>query len=268
LGEAVGLGPAARGLDSRSTALISRASARRTDLAHVPELTVDELAQKRNARLAIAVLYPAAHEEVVDPQAFDLQPVLVERPGALRAPPPRYHSLESSPRAQPRRRLCPARRCGRSSAPAPGIRQQVRECGLARLERHGAQVRIPERKQVAVPTLQRDHHGSIDKLIYVARVRNGFTPGSREALFKRFRGLERGSCPFHNLPESRKSRWGEGLTAEDMSTCRWLKPRLVAAIEFAEWTSANHLRHSKFIALGEDKNPNEVVREALAPRAS
>ena len=77
------------------------------------------------------------------------------------------------------------------------------------------------------------------KLIYVARVRNGFTPASREALFKRFRGLDRGRCPFENLPESGKGRWGEGLTAEDMSKCRWLEPRLVAAVEFAEWRSAS-----------------------------
>jgi bifunctional non-homologous end joining protein LigD len=102
------------------------------------------------------------------------------------------------------------------------------------------------------------------KLIYVARVRNGFTPASREALFKRFRGLDRGTCPFENLPESGKGRWGEGLTAEDMSKCRWLEPRLVAAVEFAEWTSANHLRHCKYIALREDKDPNDVVREVLA----
>ena len=39
------------------------------------------------------------------------------------------------------------------------------------------------------------------------------------------------------------------MTAEDMSKCRWLEPRLVAAIEFAEWTSAGHLRHAKFVAL-------------------
>ncbi len=99
------------------------------------------------------------------------------------------------------------------------------------------------------------------KLMYAARVRNGFVPASRAALFKRFCGLERTSCPFQNLPESRKGRWGEGLTADDMSRCRWLEPRLVAAIEFAEWTPANHLRHSKFIALREDKAANEVRRE-------
>jgi bifunctional non-homologous end joining protein LigD len=49
-----------------------------------------------------------------------------------------------------------------------------------------------------------------------------------------------------------------------MSKCRWLEPHLVAAVEFAEWTSANHLRHCKYIALREDKDPNDVVREVLA----
>jgi bifunctional non-homologous end joining protein LigD len=49
-----------------------------------------------------------------------------------------------------------------------------------------------------------------------------------------------------------------------MSKCRWLEPRLVVAIEFAEWTSStDHLRHSMFVAMREDKDPNEVVREAL-----
>jgi ATP-dependent DNA ligase len=105
------------------------------------------------------------------------------------------------------------------------------------------------------------------QLIYVARIRNGFTPASRAALFKHFRGLERQGCPFQNLPESGKGRWGEGLTAEDMSKCRWLEPHLVAAIEFAEWTSAGHLRHAKFIALREDKDAKEVVREAPADEA-
>jgi ATP-dependent DNA ligase len=52
-----------------------------------------------------------------------------------------------------------------------------------------------------------------------------------------------------------------------MSKCRWLEPRLVAAIEFAEWTPANHLRHAKFIALREDKDPKKVVREATADEA-
>jgi bifunctional non-homologous end joining protein LigD len=84
-------------------------------------------------------------------------------------------------------------------------------------------------------------------LLYAARVRNGFVPATRQALFERFRGLERATCPFQNLPESKKGRWGEGLTPEDMKECRWLQPRLVAAIEFLEWTPEKHLRHPRFV---------------------
>jgi ATP-dependent DNA ligase len=44
-----------------------------------------------------------------------------------------------------------------------------------------------------------------------------------------------------------------------MKECRWLRPVLVAQVEFVEWTPDNHLRHSRFIALRED-------REAVAIR--
>jgi ATP-dependent DNA ligase len=73
-------------------------------------------------------------------------------------------------------------------------------------------------------------------LMYVGRIRNGFTPASRRTVFSKFEGLSISKCPFRNLPESGMGRWGEGLTAEDMKRCRWLKPQLVAAIEFLEWT--------------------------------
>jgi bifunctional non-homologous end joining protein LigD len=85
------------------------------------------------------------------------------------------------------------------------------------------------------------------RLIYAARSRNDFTPSSREALFRKFKGLETGKCPFVNLPETRSGRWGEGLTAEKMKDCVWPKPVLVAAFEFLEWTPDNHLRHAKFV---------------------
>jgi bifunctional non-homologous end joining protein LigD len=100
-----------------------------------------------------------------------------------------------------------------------------------------------------------------NKLMFAARVRNGFVPALRTTVFRKFRGLETHKCPFANLPESEKGRWGEGLTAADMEKCVWLKPKLVAAIEYAEWTPANHLRHSRFVALRDDKDPRQVVRE-------
>ena len=51
-----------------------------------------------------------------------------------------------------------------------------------------------------------------DRLIYVARTRNEFTPVTRAQLFKRFKGLEIDQCRFANLPEARSGRWGQGLT--------------------------------------------------------
>jgi bifunctional non-homologous end joining protein LigD len=100
-----------------------------------------------------------------------------------------------------------------------------------------------------------------DRLIYVARTRNGFTPAARQQLFKKFASLDVPECPFANLPEARGGRWGEGLTRAKMAECRWLKPVLVGQFEFVEWTPDNHLRHSRFIALREDIEARDVRRE-------
>jgi len=100
-----------------------------------------------------------------------------------------------------------------------------------------------------------------DDLVYVARVRNGFVPASRRQIYEKLRSLETPACPFVNLPETHRSRWGEGLTAEDMKKCVWVRPKLVAQIEFLEWTESDHLRHSKFVGLREDKDPRRVVKE-------
>jgi ATP-dependent DNA ligase len=99
-----------------------------------------------------------------------------------------------------------------------------------------------------------------DELIYVARVRNGFVPASRRAVYLRIKNLAVPECPFDNLPEARKARWGEAMTAEKMKECVWVRPEVVAQIDFLEWTDADHLRHSKFIGLREDKNPRQVVK--------
>ena len=99
------------------------------------------------------------------------------------------------------------------------------------------------------------------RLIYAARTRNGFTPRLREQLFKKFRPLEIDECPFANLPEARGGRWGQGLTKAKMADCRWLKPVLVGQFEFVEWTPDNHLRHTRFVGLREDKRARDVGRQ-------
>ena len=98
-----------------------------------------------------------------------------------------------------------------------------------------------------------------DKLLYVAKVRNGFVPQVRREVASRFKGLVIDTCPFANLPERKRTLWA--LTKEEMKNCVWLKPELVAQIEFTEWTPDGHLRHSKFVGLREDKTAREVGRE-------
>lgn len=98
-------------------------------------------------------------------------------------------------------------------------------------------------------------------LMYVARVRNGFVPASRRHVFEKIRHLVSPTMPFANLPDAHKSRWGDELTAEKMKKCVWLRPEAVAQVEFLEWTGADRLRHSKFVALRYDKNPLTIVKE-------
>jgi len=98
-----------------------------------------------------------------------------------------------------------------------------------------------------------------DKLIYAAKVRDGFVPRLRRDVWQKLKGLEIASCPFANLPEKKRTQFS--LTREEMKNCIWVKPRLVAQIEFTEWTPDGHLRHSKFVGLRDDKDPREVVRE-------
>ena len=98
------------------------------------------------------------------------------------------------------------------------------------------------------------------KLLYSARVRNGFTPLSREKLFTILKPYKTDKCPFANLPELKSGRWGAGLTTAKMRDCRWLQPSLVAQFDFLEW-SGNHLRHPHFVAMRDDKDPRKVVKE-------
>ncbi len=93
-----------------------------------------------------------------------------------------------------------------------------------------------------------------ERLVYVARTRVGFSPASRERLMEKLRPLEIRECPFANLPEARSGRWGEGLTAAKMNECVWVRPELVAEVEFVEWTPEGHLRHARFVALRDRKN--------------
>lgn len=100
------------------------------------------------------------------------------------------------------------------------------------------------------------------KLMFIAKIKNGFTPEVKKQVFNHLHPLETKVCPFDNLPESKTARRGEALTREAMKNYPWVKPELVAEVEFTDWTPADHLRHSRFVGLREDKDPKDVHKES------
>jgi ATP-dependent DNA ligase len=100
-----------------------------------------------------------------------------------------------------------------------------------------------------------------NKLLFAGKVRQGFNPASRRRLLEAMRPLLTDKCPFDNLPSSRKSHFGEGITIDEMKQLCWLKPKLVAEVSFTEWTNYGLLRHATFHGLREDKEAQEVIRE-------
>jgi bifunctional non-homologous end joining protein LigD len=99
------------------------------------------------------------------------------------------------------------------------------------------------------------------RLYHASKVRAGFTPHSRAELMRRIAPIRRPTCPFVNLPSTRTSHWGEGITADDMASFEWVKPVIVVEVAFTEWTRDGNLRHASYVALREDKRARDVGRE-------
>lgn len=100
------------------------------------------------------------------------------------------------------------------------------------------------------------------KLRFAGKVRAGFTPHVRRDVFARLEPLHTARCPFVDLPNSKTSHWGGGVTAEQMAEMQWVKPKLVAQVRFVEWTADEHLRHAAFLGLRDDKDAKAVARES------
>lgn len=83
------------------------------------------------------------------------------------------------------------------------------------------------------------------------RVGTGFTRASAAALKKRLDALRSESSPF------------EGAAGREKGVV-WVKPTLVAEVEFGAWTASKTLRHASFLGLREDKPAEDVVAEQPA----
>jgi bifunctional non-homologous end joining protein LigD len=101
-----------------------------------------------------------------------------------------------------------------------------------------------------------------EKLHFAAKVRAGLVPHVRRELARALKDLQVHRCPFVDLPTEGSSRWGGGVSTEDMKEMIWTRPELVAQVQFVEWTAENRLRHSKFLGLRSDKAVKDVRRES------
>jgi bifunctional non-homologous end joining protein LigD len=139
-------------------------------------------------------------------------------------------------------------------------------------QRSGAWLKLKlDRQQEFVVGGYRPGPGGVDALLvgyfegralhFAGKVRAGFTPHLRREVFAALEPLQTRACPFVDLPNSKSSHWGGGVTAEQMKDMRWLKLKLVAQIRFVEWTADGHLRHAAFLGLRTDKPPRGIRRE-------
>ena len=99
------------------------------------------------------------------------------------------------------------------------------------------------------------------QLRFAGKVRAGFTPHLRREVFESLKPLHTAECPFVDLPHSKASHWGGGVTADQMAEMTWVTPKLIAQIRFVEFTNDGHLRHAAFLGLRSDKRASEVRRE-------
>jgi bifunctional non-homologous end joining protein LigD len=99
------------------------------------------------------------------------------------------------------------------------------------------------------------HEG--ERLVFAGKVGTGFTVKSARELRAALNRIETGSSPFAPPPPGWLGR-----------NAHWVKPTLVAEVEFTEWTDDGKIRHQSFQGLRKDKHPSTVVREGTSSTSS
>jgi bifunctional non-homologous end joining protein LigD len=93
------------------------------------------------------------------------------------------------------------------------------------------------------------------RLIYAGRVGTGFTHRSAADLHRLLKPLRAASPPVASK-----------LTGLQQKGVVWVRPDLVAQVEYRAWTADNLLRHASFKGLREDKPARDVKRPAVKMR--
>jgi bifunctional non-homologous end joining protein LigD len=89
------------------------------------------------------------------------------------------------------------------------------------------------------------------KLQYAGRVGTGWSTATAAALWKELDKIR-----------AKKPALGNALPQGAEKGVVWVEPRLVAEVEFSDWTHDNLVRQASFKGLRDDKPPSEIVREA------
>src|SRR5205085_2137043 len=108
-------------------------------------------------------------------------------------------------------------------------------------------------------------HDDAGSLVSVGSVGTGWD-GRKAAMLKdRLLPLEIDEPPFTDAAAAKgRGRWSRRAAGSE----RWVRPELVAEVEFAEWTPENQVRHATYVGLREDKPARAVVRESKTARAA
>ncbi len=91
------------------------------------------------------------------------------------------------------------------------------------------------------------------KLIYAGRTGTGFTQANGRVLRQRLEAMKQSKMPFVEMP---------GPAAKGAI---WIRPELVAEVQFSTWTADKLVRQASFKGLREDKKAAEVRREVPDP---